>query len=114
MIEPLLPRLIESMHRTIESHTDQLNALDEAIGDGDHGTNLARGLAAAAARRQEIGALPLAAALQHVGALLERETGGAGGRFYGALFAGMAEAAPAGPPTAAELAAMLKAGIAAV
>jgi phosphoenolpyruvate---glycerone phosphotransferase subunit DhaL len=114
MHDPLLACLIDTMQRTIESHADQLNALDEAIGDGDHGTNLARGLAAVAALRQELAALPLATALERVAALLERETGGAGGTYYGALFAGMAGVAPAGLPDAAELVAMLRAGVAAI
>jgi phosphoenolpyruvate---glycerone phosphotransferase subunit DhaL len=114
MIEPLLPRLIESMHRTIESHTDQLNALDEAIGDGDHGTNLARGFAAIAAERDRIAALPLGAALHEMGALLEREVGGAGGTYYGLLFKAMGGAAPGTPPTPADLSAMLQAGVEAV
>ena len=45
-----LARLIDAMHETIQGHAAQLDALDEAIGDGDHGTNLARGFAARGGR----------------------------------------------------------------
>jgi dihydroxyacetone kinase-like protein len=109
-----LARLIDALHSTIQGHAAQLDALDEAIGDGDHGTNLARGFTAVAADRDRIAALPLGRALQEIGALLEREVGGAGGTYYGLLFKAMGGAAPEGTPTPAELAAMLQAGIEAV
>jgi dihydroxyacetone kinase-like protein len=114
MNSEMLARAIDAMHRTIVDHTAQLDALDEAIGDGDHGTNLAKGLAAVTAQRDTIAGLSLRAALERIGHILEAETGGAGGTFYGALFTGMGRAAPAGAVGAPELAAMLRAGIAAV
>lgn len=113
--EPLLARLIEAAHATISGRAAELDALDEAIGDGDHGTNLARGLAVVAAQRGQLAGLPWGAALERAAALLERETGGAGGAFYGALLRGMAGGAPpAGSPGPADLAAMLRDGVAAV
>lgn len=115
MTELPLARLIDAAHETIVGHRAQLDALDEAIGDGDHGTNLARGLAALSARRQDLAALPLDHALQRMGELLAAETGGAGGRCYGALLTGMGRAAAAaGPLGPAGLAGMLRAGVAAV
>jgi dihydroxyacetone kinase-like protein len=113
-MDDLFVRLIQAAHRTIESHAVELDALDEAIGDGDHGSNLARGLAAVAARSSEFQRQPLGAALQQVGTILAKETGGAGGTFYGALFRGMGEAAPATQPSVGDLSQMLKAGIAVV
>lgn len=111
----ILVRLIDAAHATIRDHTTQLDALDEAIGDGDHGSNLARGLAAVAERRDELAEASLGDGLQRIGALLESETGGAGGKFYGALLRGMGRAAPrSGCPSGAELVAMLRAGVAAV
>ena len=66
MDEQPLARLIEAMHGTIQGHAVQLDALDEAIGDGDHGTNLAKALAALSKQRARLAALPLGEALRQV------------------------------------------------
>ena len=113
MAEQKLARLIDAMSATIASHAVQLDALDEAIGDGDHGTNLTRGFAALAAEGARLGELPPGQGLQEAGTILERETGGAGGRYYGLICRAMGGVAPTGMPTAAQLLAMLEAGIAA-
>ena len=113
MDEPPLARLIEAMNATISSHAVQLDALDEAIGDGDHGTNLARGFAALAAERARLGALPLGQGLQEAGTILERETGGAGGKYYGLICRAMGAAASDRLPAPGDLLAVLEAGIAA-
>ena len=39
-------RLIEAVARTVIAHADELTALDQAIGDGDHGLNMKRGFEA--------------------------------------------------------------------
>ncbi|MFZ1428694.1 MAG: DAK2 domain-containing protein [Geminicoccaceae bacterium] len=109
-----LAQLVDAMHGTINGHIAQLDALDEAIGDGDHGTNLARGLDAVLAERQRLIALPLGDALQEAGWIVERETGGDGGTYYGLLLKAAGAAAPAGAPSPDELFAMLQAGIEAV
>lgn len=111
----LLARLIDTAHATIEGHAAQLDALDEAIGDGDHGTNLTRGLAALRAGRDELAGLPLGAALERMGETLADATGGDGGRFYGALLTGMGRAASSADALSpSQLAGMLRAGVAAV
>ena len=114
MDEQPLARLIEAMHGTIQGHAVQLDALDEAIGDGDHGTNLAKAFAALSKPARAAGGAALgrgaAAGRRHRG----REAGGDGGRFYAALCRGMGDAAPAGAVGPAEFAAMLDAGVAAV
>jgi phosphoenolpyruvate---glycerone phosphotransferase subunit DhaL len=112
--QQLVVRLVDAMHATIQGRTTELDALDEAIGDGDHGTNLARAFATVAAAKAQLAGLPLGEALQQVGRTLADETGGASGRLYGALLRGMGEAAPAHVPTAGELVGMLQAGIDAV
>lgn len=114
MDEQPLARLIEAMHGTIQSHAVQLDALDEAIGDGDHGTNLAKALAALSVRRAALAALPLGEALRQVADIVAGDAGGDGGRLYGALLRGMGEAAPSGAVGPTEFAAMLDAGVAAV
>src|SRR4051794_41970331 len=39
-------RLIETIARQVIEHADELTALDQAIGDGDHGINMRRGFEA--------------------------------------------------------------------
>lgn len=114
MDEQLLARLIEAMHGTIQGHALQLDALDEAIGDGDHGTNLAKALGALSAERGRLAKLPLADALRQIADIVVAEAGGDGGRIYAALCRGMADAAPAGAVGPTEVAAMLDSGVAAV
>ena len=52
MAEALLIRLIEATERVIAERAREIDLLDAAIGDGDHGTNLARGLGRVAAQRR--------------------------------------------------------------
>lgn len=106
-----LAQLVDAMHGTINGHIAQLDALDEAIGDGDHGTNLARGLDAVLAQRQHLITSSLGEALQEAGWLVERAAGGDGGKYYGLLLRAAGAAAPTGVPTHDELYAMLQAGI---
>jgi len=42
----LIASLIDAAWQAIESHAEELTALDQAIGDGDHGLNMKRGFAA--------------------------------------------------------------------
>ncbi|MFO1047015.1 MAG: DAK2 domain-containing protein [Geminicoccaceae bacterium] len=114
MDEQPLAKLIDAMHGTIQSHAAQLDALDEALGDGDHGTNLGKAFAALTAERAQLADLPLPVALARVADIVEREAGGDGGRYYGALCRGMGAAAPAGPADGRALVAMLDAAVKAV
>jgi phosphoenolpyruvate---glycerone phosphotransferase subunit DhaL len=95
-------RWIRAFAAEVEANKEQLTELDAAIGDGDHGINMQRGMAAvrgkidAAGEEQDIGAL-----LKTVGMTLVSTVGGAGGPLYGTLFlqmgtavAGKAELAP--------------------
>ena len=47
-------RLLDAAVATIREHADELTALDQAIGDGDHGLNMRRGFDAIAAARDEL------------------------------------------------------------
>lgn len=114
MSAELIRRLIEATSEVIESHADQLTALDQAIGDGDHGVNMARGFREIAAQKDMLAVLPLGDALQQAGKTLVMKVGGASGPLYGSLLMEMGKAAPSGRPTLAELATMLEAGVAAV
>lgn len=114
MSAELIRRLIEATSEVIESHADQLTALDQAIGDGDHGINMARGFREIAQQKDSLAALPLGEALQKAGMTLVMKVGGASGPLYGSLLIDMGKAAPAGLPTLAELATMVEAGVTAV
>lgn len=80
-------RWIRAFAVEVEANKQQLTALDAAIGDGDHGINMERGMSAVlvkvddAGEEQDIGAL-----LKTVGMTLVSTVGGAGGPLYGTLF----------------------------
>lgn len=105
-------RWLDSFRVRIDENTAYLTELDSAIGDADHGSNMARGMAAV---MEKVGATPAATAdelFKTVGMTLVTSVGGASGPLYGTFFLrfGMS----AGPVTecdAAALAAALRAGI---
>src|SRR5947207_7899469 len=80
-------RWIRAFAAEVEANKEQLTQLDSAIGDGDHGINMQRGMSAvlgkvdATGEESDIGAL-----LKTVGMTLVSTVGGAGGSLYGTLF----------------------------
>jgi phosphoenolpyruvate---glycerone phosphotransferase subunit DhaL len=64
----------------------ELTALDQAIGDGDHGANMKRGFEAVLGKLDAIGAQPLDEALKTIGKTLVMTVGGASGPLYGTFF----------------------------
>lgn len=111
--ESLLARLLDALVETIGTNAELLGELDRAIGDGDHGVNMLRGFSAIARQRDELAALPLAAALEAMGKLLVMNVGGASGPLYGSLLMAMGRAA-ARNGDGASLGAMIDEGVAAV
>ncbi|MFO1039316.1 MAG: DAK2 domain-containing protein [Geminicoccaceae bacterium] len=110
----LQERVLDAVCRTLDEHAAQFDALDEAIGDGDHGTNLKRvGAAIAAKKKQLVGGQP-GEMLKALAALVRSEGSGAGGTYYAALLQGMAETAPEGAVDLPALVRMLDAGVEAV
>lgn len=105
--------LIDIAVATIKENADELTALDQAIGDGDHGINMRRGFSALEASRAELGDMPLGAALQKAGMTLVMTIGGASGPLYGSLLMGLGKALPADPDAAA-IARAVEQGVAAV
>ena len=109
-------RWIRAFAAEVGAKKEQLTQLDAAVGDGDHGINMDRGMSAvvakvdAASDEQDIGAL-----LKTVGMTLVSTVGGAGGPLYGTLFLQMGTAVSGkdelGPD---DWAAALEAGIAGV
>ena len=78
-------RLIETVARTVIDHADELTSLDQAIGDGDHGSNMKRGFEAVLADIDGLAAKPLPDALKAAGTHLVMKVGGASGPLYGTL-----------------------------
>jgi dihydroxyacetone kinase phosphoprotein-dependent L subunit len=72
---------IERFAELVAADADRLTRLDAAIGDGDHGTNLNRGLRAAVEALEP--GLPPGKALMTAGRALVSKTGGASGPLYG-------------------------------
>ena len=99
---------------TMRAHNQELTELDQAIGDGDHGTNMQRGFDAIEASAEEISALDLGAALQKAGMTLVTTVGGASGPLYGSLLMSMGKAASSEPTDRASFAAVFSDGVDAV
>lgn len=81
----LIGGLIEACREVIAANADHLSELDRAIGDGDHGTNMRRGLEAVYAERNRFARLALPEALKEIGLTLVMSVGGAAGPLYGTL-----------------------------
>ena len=71
---------------TIAEHRTELVKLDTAIGDGDHGTNMDRGMRAAVEKLEATEGDDIGALLKAVGMALVSKVGGAAGPLYGTLF----------------------------
>ena len=78
-------------------HRQELVRLDTAIGDGDHGTNMDRGMKKAVAKLQESPPSDPGAALKAVAMALISSVGGAAGPLYGTLFLQMGTALGSAP-----------------
>ena len=68
--------LIRSVTQTLIDHVDELTALDQAIGDGDHGLNMRRGALAIQARLDELAGQSLNDALRTMGMTCMSTIGG--------------------------------------
>lgn len=106
-------RLIKAVAEAIISNSDELTALDAAIGDGDHGHNMKRGFEAVLQDLDALSAMDLPALLKAVGAKLVMKVGGASGPLYGTLFLALGKELPA-EPTRGDAAAAFSAAISAV
>ena len=89
----LLPPIIEAIADVIEKNAEEITALDQAIGDGDHVINLQRGIQALMAHRDDLSQLDWVAAWQKIGMTLMTAVGGASGSLYGTLFMALSKAA---------------------
>ncbi|WP_250000780.1 dihydroxyacetone kinase subunit DhaL [Actinoplanes sp. M2I2] len=84
---------IREFARLIALNKDDLTELDSAIGDGDHGANMDRGLKAVVAVLDAEPQETPSALFKKVGMTLISKVGGASGPLYGTAFLRMAAAA---------------------
>ena len=114
----LEPAMLRSMivrgAERIVANAEELCALDRAIGDGDHGTNMKRGLEAVLAKAEDIVALPVGEALSAIGKTLVMTVGGASGPLYGSFFLAAGAAIGRGRRLPEDLAEVFAAGVEAV
>src|SRR5580693_4086408 len=81
-----LKSLVRAAAEQVIASAPELTALDQAIGDGDHGANMKRGFEAVLGKLDAIGAQPLDEALKTIGKTLVMTVGGASGPLYGSFF----------------------------
>lgn len=84
--------ILHAMSKKIEAEKEYLTALDQPIGDSDHGINMARGFAAVEQKLPALEGKDIGTILKTVGMTLVSTVGGASGPLYGTAFlkAGMA------------------------
>ena len=84
--------ILGAMAEKVQEQKDFLTELDNEIGDGDHGINLARGFAAVKEKMPSFADKDVGAILKETGMTLVSTVGGASGPLYGTAFmkAGMA------------------------
>jgi dihydroxyacetone kinase-like protein len=87
-----LKSLVRAAAEQVIASAPELTALDQAIGDGDHGTNMKRGFEAVLGKLEAIGSQPPGEALKTIGKTLVMTVGGASGPLYGSFFLAAGEA----------------------
>ncbi|MEM7442743.1 MAG: dihydroxyacetone kinase subunit DhaL [Pseudomonadota bacterium] len=78
--------LINRLDQRFASSADELNALDAAVGDGDHGTTIHRGMTAAAQAVNTANAETAGEVFAVAGDAFQRSSGGAGGLLFAQIF----------------------------
>ena len=79
-------RIIESISDTMENQKGYLSELDGAIGDGDHGVNMAKCFREVKKKLPENIDKDVGTILKNVGMVILNSVGGAMGALYGTLF----------------------------
>jgi dihydroxyacetone kinase-like protein len=107
-----LQEWIRAFALLVAENRDHLTDLDAAIGDGDHGANMDRGMRAAVAALDEAKPETAAALFTKVGMTVVSTVGGASGPLFGTLFLRMgASLGDAVQVTLPEFATALSAGL---
>lgn len=84
--------LLKTAAEQVIASAPELTALDQAVGDGDHGINMKRGFEAVLGKLDAISAQPLDEAFKMIGKTLVMTVGGASGPLYGSFFLAAGEA----------------------
>ncbi len=79
-------KFIDIFGDKMQEHRQALTDMDQAIGDGDHGINMSRGMKAVAEKREDLAQKNIADLLKDVGMTLVSKVGGASGPLYGTAF----------------------------
>lgn len=86
-----MQKALEQMCDTIEQEKDYLSELDGAIGDGDHGVNMAKCFREVKKKLIETQAGDINELFKNVGMVVMNSVGGAMGALYGTLFLKLAQ-----------------------
>ena len=105
-----LTALIQNATQTLVDHLEELTALDQAIGDGDHGLNMKRGAQAIQAKLAEMEGKGLHESLKTMGKTCVAMIGGSSGPVFGTLLMTLGKELPP-TPVAGDLALALRASI---
>lgn len=105
-----LNNIIQSATQTLVDHLDELTALDQAIGDGDHGLNMKRGAQAIQAKLPDMMGTGLNESLKTMGKTCVAMIGGSSGPVFGTLLMTLGKELPE-EPTSADLAQALRKAI---
>ncbi len=89
--------LIRHATDTLLAHVDELTALDQAIGDGDHGLNMKRGALAIQGKLDALSGMTLNEALKTMGMTCMSTIGGSSGPVFGTLLVTLAKELPPAP-----------------
>ena len=89
--------MIQNATQTLVDHLEELTALDQAIGDGDHGLNMKRGAQAIQAKLLEMEGLGLNECLQTMGKTCVAMIGGSSGPVFGTLLITLGKQLPTNP-----------------
>lgn len=108
-----LNAMIQGATQTLIDHVDELTALDQAIGDGDHGLNMRRGALAIQGKLEALSVQTLNEALRTMGLTCMSTIGGSSGPVFGTLLVTLSKELPAAPGPA-DLGRALRASIAAL
>lgn len=92
LTKELLAEWISRFYEKIQNNKGYLSDLDAAIGDGDHGNNMARGMQAVTESLEKNETADATQSLKLIAMALISKVGGASGPLYGTAFLEMAKA----------------------
>jgi dihydroxyacetone kinase-like protein len=92
-----LTPIIQSATQTLIDHVEELTALDQAIGDGDHGLNMKRGAQAIQAKLTAMEGMGLNESLKTMGKTCVAMIGGSSGPVFGTLLMTLGKELPDHP-----------------